>query len=150
MRQVFGRGFFVGGALASAMTVSKGRINIGKLGTEPDDTQPLLRTDRAVSYPVPDGKLTFDKLSSVFASGNKTRDDQPNHIRIAARVPADVAEMWVHMCPAHVYTVGAKGDDGLVNVEVSPSNCVHCGAISAKGGRLTPPEGGSGPAYSQT
>lgn len=58
--------------------------------------------------------------------------------------------MWSHMCPAHVYTVGAKGDDGLVNVEVAPANCVHCGAISAKGGRFTPPEGGSGPAYSQT
>ena len=81
MRQVFGRGFFVGGALASAMTVSKGRIELGKLPAEPDAEQPLLRTSRAARYPVPDGKLTFDKLSSVFASGNKTRDDQPNHIR---------------------------------------------------------------------
>src|SRR5690606_41497779 len=107
-------------------------------------------TDRAASYPAPDGKLTFDKLSSVFAAGNATRDDQPNHIRLAQRVPAEVGEMWAHLCPAKVYTVGEAGDDGLVTVEIEPPNCVQCGAITAKGGRLTPPEGGSGPEYTQT
>ena len=150
MRHVFGRGFFVGAAFAGAMAISKGRVSVGKLRTEPDDTQPLLRTDRADRYPVPDGKLTFDKLSSVFAAGNRTRDDQPNHIRLQQRVPRDVAELWAHMCPADVYAVGAEGDDGLVTVDMSPSNCVQCGAISAKGGRLTPPEGGSGPEYNLT
>jgi electron-transferring-flavoprotein dehydrogenase len=150
MRQVFQRGFFVGGALASAMTVSKGRATIGRREAEPDADAPLLTTNRAASYPAPDGKLTFDKLSSVFASGNKTRDDQPNHIRIERRVPADVARMWAAMCPAHVYEVGAAGDDGTVTVELAPSNCVQCGAITAKGGRLTPPEGGSGPEYTST
>ena len=150
MRQVFGRGFFVGGALASAMTVSKGRLDLGKLPAEPDAEQPLLRTDRAARYPAPDGKLTFDKLSSVFLSGNKTRDDQPNHIRIERKVPRDVAEMWVHMCPAQVYEIGTEGGDGTVTVNVAPSNCVQCGAITAKGGRLTPPEGGSGPEYTLT
>ncbi len=150
MRHVFGRGFFVGGALAGVMALSKGRVSVGKLRTQADDTQPLLQTDRASRYPVPDGKLTFDKLSSVFAAGNRTRDDQPNHIRLQQRVPRDVAELWVHMCPADVYAVGAEGDDGLVTVDISPSNCVQCGAISAKGGRLTPPEGGSGPEYNLT
>ncbi len=99
---------------------------------------------------MPDGKLTFDKLSSVFASGNKTRDDQPNHIRLIERVPKDLADMWVHMCPAQVYTATPAGDDGMVTVQVAASNCVQCGAISAKGGRLTPPEGGSGPEYTLT
>jgi electron-transferring-flavoprotein dehydrogenase len=150
MRQVFGRGFFVGGALSSAMVVSKGRIALGKMRAEPDAEQPLLKTNRAASYPAPDGKLTFDKLSSVFASGNKTRDDQPNHIRIERRVPKEVAEMWVHMCPAQVYEIGTEGGDGTVTVELAPSNCVQCGAITAKGGRLTPPEGGSGPEYTLT
>ena len=98
---------------------------------------------------MPDGKRTFDKLSSVFASGNKTRDDQPNHIRIERLVPRDVAEMWVRMCPAQVYELGARGRR-QVNVIVTPSNCVQCGAITAKGGRLTPPEGGSGPEYQKT
>jgi electron-transferring-flavoprotein dehydrogenase len=150
MRQVFGRGFFVGGALASAMTVSKGKIAVGKMEAEPDAEQPLLRSDRAARYPTPDGKLTFDKLSSVFLSGNKTRDDQPNHIRIEQRVPKDVAEMWVHLCPAQVYEIGTEGGDGTVTVQLAPSNCVQCGAITAKGGRLTPPEGGSGPEYQLT
>jgi electron-transferring-flavoprotein dehydrogenase len=150
MRQVFGRGFFVGGALSSAMVVSKGRVAIGKMRAEPDAEQPLLRTNRAARYPAPDGKLTFDKLSSVFASGNKTRDDQPNHIRVERRVPKDVAEMWVHMCPAQVYEIGTEGGDGTVTVQLAPSNCVQCGAITAKGGRLTPPEGGSGPEYTLT
>jgi electron-transferring-flavoprotein dehydrogenase len=150
MRQVFGRGFVVGGALASAMTVSKGRIELGKLPAEPDAEQPLLRSGRAESYPAPDGVLTFDKLSSVFASGNKTRDDQPNHIRVEQRVARDVAELWAHMCPAQVYEVGAEHEDGTVTVQLAPSNCVQCGAITAKGGRLTPPEGGSGPEYTLT
>jgi electron-transferring-flavoprotein dehydrogenase len=150
MRQVFGRGFFVGGALASAMTVSKGRLAIGKLRAEPDAEQPLLRSDRASSYPAPDGKLTFDKLSSVFLSGNKTRDDQPSHIRIQRSVPREVAQLWVSMCPAQVYELGADAGDGTVTVDVAPSNCVQCGAITAKGGRLTPPEGGSGPEYTNT
>ncbi|MBX5474105.1 MAG: 4Fe-4S dicluster domain-containing protein [Thermoleophilia bacterium] len=150
MRQVFGRGFFVGGALASAMTVTKGRFELGKLPAERDADQPLLRSNRAARYPAPDGKLTFDKLSSVFASGNKTRDDQPNHIRIERRVPREIAELWAHMCPAQVYEVGEEADDGTVEVRLSPSNCVQCGAITAKGGRLTPPEGGSGPEYTLT
>ncbi len=109
-----------------------------------------MHTDRAAGYPPSDGVLTFDKLSSVFASGNKTRDDQPNHIVLTQRVPADVAEMWVHLCPAQVYEAGAADGDGLVTLKMAPSNCVQCGAISARGGRLTPPEGGSGPEYSLT
>jgi electron-transferring-flavoprotein dehydrogenase len=150
MRQVFGHGFFVGGALASAMTISKGRLELGKLRAEPDAEQPLLVTDRDKRYPASDGKLTFDKLASVFASGNKTRDDQPNHIRIERRVPRDLAELWAHMCPAQVYEIGREDGDGTVLVELAPSNCVQCGAITAKGGRLTPPEGGSGPEYTLT
>ena len=147
MRQVFGRGLLLGAPLAGVMTLSKGRVNVGRLRTEPDESQPLLRTDRASRYPAADGKVTFDKLSSVFAAGNKTRDDQPNHIRIEHRVPKELAELWAHLCPAQVYAVGPQGEDGLVTVALSPSNCVQCGAISAKGGRLTPPEGGSGPEY---
>jgi electron-transferring-flavoprotein dehydrogenase len=150
MRQAFDKGFFVGGGLASAMTVTKGKLPPFELSTEPNAERALIRTGRAKRYPAPDGKLTFDKLSSVFLSGNRTRDDQPNHIRIRRSVPRDLAEMWVAMCPAHVYEVGEADGDGTVQVEVNPSNCVQCGAISAKGGRLTPPEGGSGPEYTLT
>ena len=150
MRQVFDKGFFMGGALASAMTVTKGKLPPKEFETHPNAETELLRTDRAKQYPAPDGKLTFDKLSSVFAAGNRTRDDQPSHIRIQRHVPRDLAEMWQWMCPAQVYAVGKEDGDGTVEVEVTPSNCVQCGAITAKGGRLLPPEGGSGPEYTLT
>jgi electron-transferring-flavoprotein dehydrogenase len=141
MRQAFGRGFWLGGALAGAMTATKGHFPPGDARTERDAEQELIASGRARSYPAPDGKLTFDKLSSVFASGNKTRDDQPNHIRVQTRVPEELGRLWESMCPAQVY----EWSDGFV--QVTPSNCVQCGAITAKGGRLTPPEGGSGPEY---
>ncbi|MFL5919450.1 MAG: 4Fe-4S dicluster domain-containing protein [Gaiellaceae bacterium] len=144
MRQAFGRGFWLGGALAGAMTATKGHFPPGNARTERDVEQELTSTDRAKSYPAADGKLTFDKLSSVFASGNKTRDDQPNHIVIRRDVPQELAHMWERLCPAQVYEATAGG------VDVTPSNCVQCGAITAKGGRLTPPEGGSGPEYTVT
>jgi electron-transferring-flavoprotein dehydrogenase len=150
MRQAFDKGFYLGGALASAMTVTKGKLPPKDFETHPNAETPLLRTGRATSYPAPDGSYTFDKLSSVFASGNRTRDDQPSHIRVETSVPRDLAEMWHWMCPAQVYEVGEENGDGTVQVLVNPSNCVQCGAISAKGGRLTPPEGGSGPEYTVT
>jgi electron-transferring-flavoprotein dehydrogenase len=159
MRQAFGRGFWLGGALAGAMTATRGKLPPGNARTEADADQELIRTDRATRYPAPDGKLTFDKLSSVFLSGNKTRDDAPSHIRVQLEVAPEVAEMWVNLCPAKVYEAAASGagDEmrgpgvaGRAHVEVTASNCVQCGAISAKGGRLTPPEGGSGPEYSLT
>ena len=150
MRQAFDKGFFMGGALASAMTVTKGKLPPKERVTHRNAEAALLRTGRAASYPAADGRLTFDKLSSVFASGNRTRDDQPSHIRVQTEVPRDLAEMWRWMCPAQVYEVGEADGDGTVRVEVNASNCVQCGAISAKGGRLTPPEGGSGPEYTIT
>jgi electron-transferring-flavoprotein dehydrogenase len=148
MRQAFGRGFWLGSAAAGAMTLTRGRFPGGDRRVERDAEQPVLAGGRAAS--APDGRLTFDKLSSVFLSGNRTREDQPNHIRIASPVPRELAELWARMCPAQVYEVGEPAGDGLVEVRVSPSNCVQCGAITAKGGRLTPPEGGSGPEYTLT
>jgi electron-transferring-flavoprotein dehydrogenase len=145
MRQAFGKGFWLGGAMAGAMTASFGKFPPGNKQTERDAEQELFRTERGARYPKPDGSLTFDKLSSVYLSGNKTRDDAPNHIRVEKDVPEEVARMWEHMCPAQVYEAKEGG-----GVEVTPSNCVQCGAITAKGGRLTPPEGGSGPEYKLT
>jgi electron-transferring-flavoprotein dehydrogenase len=157
MRQPFSRGFFVGGALASAMTITKGAFPGGHFKQEQDSENEMVLDGASKNYPKPDGKYTFDKLSSVFASGNATRDDAPNHIRIRQHVPLEVAQTWVSMCPAAVYEIpeeqleaAQNGDgDGTVDVHVTPSNCVQCGAITAKGGRLTPPEGGDGPLYTQ-
>ncbi|HXF97656.1 MAG TPA: electron-transfer flavoprotein:ubiquinone oxidoreductase [Gaiellaceae bacterium] len=150
MRQAFDYGFFVGGALASVMTLTGGRVPGRRFPTHPNAAAPLLKSGRAARYPQPDGRYVFDKLSSVFASGNRTRDDQPSHLHVARRVRRPVAEAWAWMCPAQVYAVGQDLGEGMVAVEVTPSNCVQCGAITAKGGRLTPPEGGSGPEYTLT
>ncbi len=106
----------------------------------------------AKSYPKPDNKYLYDKLNSVFLSGNATRDDAPNHIRIQERVPKEIAQTWVSMCPAQVYEIPDEELESgaeTVDVHVTPSNCVQCGAITAKGGRLTLPEGGDGPLYQE-
>ena len=106
-------------------------------------------------YPKPDGKTTFDKLSSVFATGNATRDDAPNHIRIQDKVPLEVALMWQNMCPAQVYEVpddqleaatknGKLDGKHEVKLQITPSNCVQCGAITAKGGRRRRPRAATG------
>jgi electron-transferring-flavoprotein dehydrogenase len=150
MRQAFGRGFWLGSGLAGVMTATKGKLPPGPYRTEPDSEQELVRSGRGSQYPKSDGKLTFDKLSSVFLSGNRTRDDAPDHLRVRHRVPRDLAELWSWMCPAQVYAVGRDAGNGQVELEVTPSNCVQCGAITAKGGQLTPPEGGSGPEYTLT
>ena len=148
MRQAFRHGLIIGGAWGGAMDTLRGDLPPWRLATHPDAEQPLI--DGGRTYGERDGQLTFDKLSSVFASGNRSRDDQPDHLRIQRRVPRELATAWANLCPAQVYEVGAEGEDGLVELEVTPSNCVQCGAITAKGGRLTPPEGGSGPEYTLT
>jgi electron-transferring-flavoprotein dehydrogenase len=147
MRQVFGAGLVPGAALAGLMTLTRGVFPGGRFASEPDAAHVVVPGKRA--YPKPDGKLTFDKLSSVYASGNRTRDTQPNHLIVKTDVPESMATTWINMCPAGVYE-WTTDERGNRRVRVNSPNCVQCGAISAKGGRLTPPEGGSGPEYSIT
>ncbi|HEV7918682.1 MAG TPA: electron-transfer flavoprotein:ubiquinone oxidoreductase [Solirubrobacterales bacterium] len=148
MRQVFSKGFFLGGALASMMTATKGRFPGGKWISEPDSHEAMFIGDRDKHYPKPDNEYIFNKLDSVFASGNATRDSAPNHVRVQQKVPRELAQTWVSMCPAQVYEIpDDQPANGTVDVHITPSNCVQCGAITAKGGRLTPPEGGDGPLY---
>jgi electron-transferring-flavoprotein dehydrogenase len=148
MKQPFGKGFFVGGAITNAMVVSKGRLPGGRWSNHPDADAPMEVGTKKDGYPKPDGTYTFDKLSSVYITGNATRDDAPNHIRVQRRVPRTLAETWRWMCPAGVYEIPDDAPtDGHVDVIVNYTNCVQCGAITAKGGRLTTPEGGDGPLY---
>jgi electron-transferring-flavoprotein dehydrogenase len=151
MRPAFKHGFYRGALLAGLSLNTLGKLPPGTMKLERDADVPVTAGGRASVYPDPDGRLVFDKLSSVYLSGNKTRDDAPSHIRVDAKVRREVAEAWVHMCPAQVYEIAgdASPAGNVVDVEVTASNCVQCGAISAKGGRLTPPEGGDGPEYTQ-
>jgi electron-transferring-flavoprotein dehydrogenase len=153
MRQPFERGFFLGGAVASAMTLTKGAFPGGHWTSDADSEVEVSAGKAADDYPKPDGKYIFDKLSSVFLSGNATRDDAPNHVRVKERVPRELAQTWVAMCPAQVYEIPdeqLQNGASEVDVHVTASNCVQCGAITAKGGRLTLPEGGDGPLYQET
>jgi electron-transferring-flavoprotein dehydrogenase len=148
MKQPFHKGFFIGGAIVNMMVATKGKIPGGRWRNHWDADAPVSIGSRKDHYPKPDGKYTFDKLSSVFVTGNATRDDAPNHIRVQKNVPREVAEAWVWMCPAGVYEIPEDApENGHVDLIVNYTNCVQCGAITAKGGRLTPPEGGDGPLY---
>jgi electron-transferring-flavoprotein dehydrogenase len=142
MRLAFQKhGFFVGGMLASMMTVTGGRFPGGKIDSEPDAHVP--RTSAPPTPLAADGKLTFTKLDAVFKSGNATRDDIPSHLVIGSDIDSDVAELYTHMCPAGVYE---RDGERLV---VSPANCIDCKATDVIGPRWTPREGGSGPKYRQ-
>ncbi|HUC07390.1 MAG TPA: electron-transfer flavoprotein:ubiquinone oxidoreductase, partial [Solirubrobacterales bacterium] len=102
-RQPFQKGLLKGGPAVTSMVFTKGRFPGGRWKLHRNDAQPMFIGDTKDDYPQPDGELTFDKLSSVFISGNATRDDAPNHIRVQKRVPREVAETWQWMCPAGVY-----------------------------------------------
>lgn len=153
MKQPLTRGLVFGGAMASAMVATKGNFPGGHWKVEANADVPVQLGKAGSTYPKPDNELTFDKLGSVFLSGNATRDDAPNHVRIQTHVPREVAQTWVSMCPAQVYEIPddqMESGEAMVDVHVTASNCVQCGAITAKGGRLTLPEGGDGPLYQET
>lgn len=150
-RQPFQKGFIKGGPIVNLAIATKGKLPPGRLPWHKQDEKPMFIGNTADSYPRPDNRYTFDKLSSVFITGNATRDDAPNHIRVQRNVPREVAETWKWMCPAGVYELPEDAPEtGNVDVIVNYTNCVQCGAITAKGGRLTTPEGGDGPLYTIT
>jgi electron-transferring-flavoprotein dehydrogenase len=147
-RQPFQKGFIQGGPMVNLNVVTKGKLPGGRWAWHRNDAREMFIGDTKDRYPKPDGKYTFDKLSSVFITGNQTRDDAPNHIRVQKHVPREIAETWAWMCPAGVYEIPEDApESGPVDVIVNYTNCVQCGAITAKGGRLTTPEGGDGPLY---
>jgi electron-transferring-flavoprotein dehydrogenase len=146
-RQPLQKGLLLGGALSGLQQISKGKLP-GRADWHRNDAKPMFVGNTKDVYVKPDGKYTFDKLSSVFITGNATRDDAPNHIRVQKHVPREIAETWRWMCPAGVYEIPDDAPEhGDVDVIVNYTNCVQCGAITAKGGRLTTPEGGDGPLY---
>src|SRR5215218_1354656 len=153
MKQPLTKGLIFGGMMGSAMVATKGAFPGGHWKIEHNAEIPVFEGKAADSYPKADNELTFNKLDSVFLSGNATRDDAPNHVRIQTHVPREIAQTWVSMCPAQVYEIPEdqmESGAAEVDVHVTASNCVQCGAITAKGGRLTLPEGGDGPLYQET
>jgi len=109
-----------------------------------------------IEYPKPDGKLTFDRLSSVFISNTNHEENQPIHLTLVdASVPvqtnlATYAGPEQRYCPAGVYEF-VKTDAGADRLQINAQNCVHCKACDIKDPtqniRWVVPEGGGGPNY---
>ncbi len=107
------------------------------------------------AYPKPDGKISFDKLSSVFLSNTNHEEDQPIHLKVADMNLQKMSEHDVfagpsnRYCPAGVYEWVEEG--ASPRYQINAQNCVHCKTCDVKdpNGNITwvPPEGGGGPNY---
>jgi electron-transferring-flavoprotein dehydrogenase len=111
---------------------------------------------KPIVYPKPDGKLTFDRLSSVFISNTNHAEDQPAHLTLKdASIPVKVnlaqyAGPESRYCPAGVYEF-VKNEDGSERLQINAQNCVHCKTCDIKDPTQNivwvTPEGGGGPNY---
>jgi len=109
-----------------------------------------------ITYPKPDGKITFDRLSSVFLSNTNHEENQPIHLTLKdAAVPLavnlhDYAGPEARYCPAGVYEF-VQSDDGAQRLQINAQNCVHCKTCDIKDPTQNivwvVPEGGGGPRY---
>ncbi|RMF13082.1 MAG: electron transfer flavoprotein-ubiquinone oxidoreductase [Alphaproteobacteria bacterium] len=109
-----------------------------------------------IEYPKPDGKISFDKLSSVFLSNTNHEEDQPIHLQLKdPDVPVRVnwkeyAAPEERFCPAGVYEILGK-DEGEPRLQINAQNCVHCKTCDIKDVtqniNWVVPEGGGGPNY---
>ncbi|ALE87293.1 electron transfer flavoprotein-ubiquinone oxidoreductase [Pseudomonas versuta] len=134
----------------------------GKLPFTLHDTKPdyaclkLAKDCKQISYPKPDGKLSFDKLSSVFISSTNHEEEQPCHLKLRdASIPINVNlplydEPAQRYCPAGVYEVITQ-ESGEKRFQINAQNCVHCKTCDIKdpSQNITwvTPEGGGGPTY---
>jgi electron-transferring-flavoprotein dehydrogenase len=110
---------------------------------------------RPIAYPKPDGKLTFDRLSSVFLSNTNHEEDQPCHLTLRdAELPVAVnlaryAGLEARYCPAGVYEF--IGEGAAARLQINAQNCVHCKTCDIKDPsqniHWVTPEGGGGPNY---
>ncbi|EPL03640.1 electron transfer flavoprotein-ubiquinone oxidoreductase [Pseudomonas sp. CF161] len=134
----------------------------GKMPFTLHDTKPdyaclkLAKDCKKIDYPKPDGKLSFDKLSSVFISGTNHEEEQPCHLKlkdpsipIGTNLPL-YDEPAQRYCPAGVYEVITK-EDGEKRFQINSQNCVHCKTCDIKdpSQNITwvTPEGAGGPTY---
>lgn len=149
----------VGGLVYSALDtyLLRGRAP-WTLHHHPDYTQ-LVPADRAarIDYPRPDGKVSFDRLSSVFISNTNHEEDQPPHLKL--RDPAKAIAINYRLydspeqryCPAGVYEIVEDAGTGEKRLQINAQNCVHCKTCDIKDPEQNidwvVPEGGGGPNY---
>ena len=111
---------------------------------------------KKIAYPKPDGKLTFDRLSSVFVSNTNHEENQPAHLTLKdPSIPTKVnlpeyAGPESRYCPAGVYEF-VPDDAGKERLQINAQNCVHCKTCDIKDPTQNivwvTPEGGGGPNY---
>ncbi|MCP3324512.1 electron transfer flavoprotein-ubiquinone oxidoreductase [Aeromonas hydrophila] len=126
------------------------------LDKEPDYRQLRMASRcQPIDYPKPDGKLSFDKLSSVYLANTSHDEDQPCHLKLQDEtIPVAVnlptwAEPAQRYCPAGVFEI--LGSESLPRLQINAANCIHCKTCDIKDPSQnivwTPPQGGSGPNY---
>ncbi len=158
----FKQWFKKGRTVATIMTGVEQWLLKGKMPwtihrTKPDHAclQPAAECAR-IDYPKPDGKITFDKLSSVFLSNTNHEENQPIHLTLKdASVPVGVnlakyGGPEARYCPAGVYEF-IKTDNGEDQLQINAQNCVHCKTCDIKDPTQNivwvAPQGGEGPVY---
>jgi len=110
-----------------------------------------------IQYPKPDGKISFDRLSSVYLSNTNHEENQPIHLRLKdPNIPIsvnlknyDAPEQ--RFCPAGVYEIVHESDGSAKRLQINAQNCLHCKTCDIKDVTQNidwvPPEGGGGPNY---
>ncbi|MGI9203877.1 MAG: electron transfer flavoprotein-ubiquinone oxidoreductase [Woeseiaceae bacterium] len=151
-------GTFFGAAFTFVdQNVFRGRLPFTLRNKKADHDSLLKASDaHAIDYPKPDGKLTFDRLSSVFLSSTNHEEDQPSHLKLEdATIPISYNlpqfdEPAQRYCPAGVYEVVTE--NGQSRFQINAQNCVHCKTCDIKDPSQNivwqVPEGGGGPNYS--
>lgn len=159
--EAFSRWGVLGGLIYTGVAahITKGRepFTLEHSTSDADKTQPKDNFE-PITYPSPDGIITFDLLSNLQRAGTYHAEDQPPHLRIKTDlldVPISLS-MQIYgapeqrFCPANVYEYVAK-DDGQEKLVINAQNCIHCKCCSIKMPHeyidWTVPEGGGGPQY---
>ncbi len=130
-------------------------FTLHNISADHDSLQPAASVTPIV-YPSPDGKISFDLLSSVFLSSTNHEENQPVHLHLAdTTIPIEknlpeFDEPAQRYCPAGVYEIVEEG--GSKRFQINSQNCVHCKTCDIKDPaqniNWTVPEGGGGPNYS--
>lgn len=152
----------LGGLLLGGIDMWMNQLGIGlpfTLKHGKPDAETLVPADQAepITYPKPDGKISFDKLSSVFISATNHEENQPAHLKLTdPAVPISInlpkwAEPAQRYCPAGVYEVVELEGAGEKRFQINAQNCVHCKTCDIKDPSRnitwTVPQGGGGPNY---
>ncbi|MGE4125380.1 MAG: electron transfer flavoprotein-ubiquinone oxidoreductase [Pusillimonas sp.] len=157
-KQWFKKGRTIGTVMTGVeQWLLKGKMPWSLRHNKPDHAclQPAAQCAR-IDYPKPDGKLTFDRLSSVFISNTNHEEDEPIHLTLKdPSVPVNInlakyGGPEARFCPAGVYEF-IKDDNGSDRLQINAQNCIHCKTCDIKDPTQNivwvAPQGGEGPVY---